>query len=74
MEEDAQSLHATHLHSCGFCGDKGIQNQLEWPVGPLGGKQPFKATCPSCGQTIKVDVQDDQWVSEKLVHEGTAKL
>ncbi len=68
METDPQPVSATHLHACGFCGDTAIQDQLEWPVGPLGGKQPFEATCPACGQTIPVEVHDDTWVAEKLVH------
>ncbi len=72
-ENDTQSVHPTHLHTCGHCGAD-IQDQLEWPVGPLGGKQPFEITCPSCGNTIAVTVEDDEWVSDKLVHEGTAKL
>ena len=73
MAEDTQPVHPTHLHTCGHCGAD-IQDQLEWPVGPLGGKQAFEVTCPSCGNTIAVAVEDDEWVSDKLVHEGEAKL
>ncbi len=71
-EHDTQPVDVTHLHTCGHCGSSAIQDQLEWPVGPLGGKQAFEATCPNCGNTIQVDVQDDEWVTDKLVHEGQA--
>ncbi|HEY2594735.1 MAG TPA: hypothetical protein VGK33_12620 [Chloroflexota bacterium] len=71
-EQATQPVHATHLHSCGFCGSTAIQDQLEWPVGPLGGPKEFEVTCPDCGRTIEVTVDGDQWVSDKLVHEGTA--
>ena len=68
MDTNTEELDATHLHACGHCGDTAVQSQLEWPVGPLGGKQPFEATCPSCGKTIAVTVEDDTWVSEHLTH------
>ena len=73
MTENTTSVHPTHLHTCGHCGSNAIQDQLEWPVGPLGGKQEFAVTCPDCGNTIEVKVEDDEWASDKLVHESDAK-
>ncbi len=68
MDSGRQPLDPTQSYSCGFCGDTAVQGQLEWPVGPLGGKQAFEATCPACGRTIAVEVGDGEtWVSERLV-------
>jgi predicted RNA-binding Zn-ribbon protein involved in translation (DUF1610 family) len=67
-EENTHAVHATHQHTCGHCGSADIQDLLEWPVSPLGSPQAFEVTCPSCGNTITVDAQDEGWVSDRLVH------